>query len=249
MPTAAPSAGALAIDDKALHRSDDLRDWGLETAHFYGTHIHLYTLVRRGAACEKQKVPESEPARSDGAHTRHATSSADTRARRATRDTPLTGPRGPTARHAARPPGGTRRRRLLLEARPEKVDDIVKQHGDISRAVGRQWKALSAEEKKKWAEASAADQQRYMDECKAAGIEPKLYPHIAGQVRIARPDRLLNGETENLVDPLLMGVGRSQPLGIGYSAEAKEAPQRVVRPEQKPDSKPLRWCARTRSFV
>ena len=30
------------------------------------------------------------------------------------------------------------RRRLLLEARPEKVDDIVKQHGDISRAVGRQ---------------------------------------------------------------------------------------------------------------
>lgn len=135
------------------------------------------------------------------------------------------------------------------------------------------WKALSAEEKKKWADASALDQQRYLDECKQMGIEPKLYPHIAGQVRIARPDRLLNGETENLVDPALMGVGRSPaaPLAITATATpagaagpsttpppaaaatgaaaAAEAPKRVERPDQPSDSKALRWCARTRSFV
>jgi len=141
------------------------------------------------------------------------------------------------------------RRRLLLEARPEKVEDIVKQHGDISRAVGRQWKALSAEEKKKWQEASQRDQQRYLDECKAMGIEPKLYPHIAGQVRIARPDRLVNGDCENLVDPLLMGVGRDQLLAIGESVASDGEKRILERPATQPDSKPLRWCARTRSFV
>jgi len=127
--------------------------------------------------------------------------------------------------------------------------------------LGR-WKALSAEEKKKWADASALDQQRYLDECKQMGIEPKLYPHIAGQVRIARPDRLLNGETDNLVDPALMGVGRAPaPLAITATATpagaagpsttptAADAPKRVEKPETPTDSKALRWCARTRSFV
>ena len=40
-------------------------------------------------------------------------------------------------------------------------------HGDISREVGRQWKSLSAEQRKKWQQASEKDQERYSDECAA----------------------------------------------------------------------------------
>ena len=164
----------------------------------------------------------------------------------------------------------------LAEERGE-MDDVVKLHGDLSRAIGRQWKALSGEDKKKWSQVSEADQQRYLEECRAAGIEPKLYPHIAGQVRIARPDRIANGECENLVDPLLMGVGRpsdasdkarrqraqasamadlDQPLVVQAVLESEERPRpRGKRPregeegESSASKPPLRWCARTRSFI
>ena len=165
----------------------------------------------------------------------------------------------------------------LAEERGE-MEDVVKLHGDLSRAIGRQWKALSSEDKKKWSQMSEADQQRYLDECRAAGVEPKLYPHIAGQVRIARPDRIANGECENLVDPLLMGVGRpndasdkarrqraqasamadfDQPLmvqAVLESAEDRPRP-RGKRPREGEEGEssagkpPLRWCARTRSFI
>ena len=154
----------------------------------------------------------------------------------------------------------------LAEERGE-MDDVVKLHGDLSRAIGRQWKALSGEDKKKWSQVSEADQQRYLEECRAAGIEPKLYPHIAGQVRIARPDRIANGECENLVDPLLMGVGRpslssctpslsDQPLVVQAVLESEERPRpRGKRPREGEEGEssagkpPLRWCARTRSFI
>ena len=164
----------------------------------------------------------------------------------------------------------------LAEERGE-MDDVVKLHGDLSRAIGRQWKALSGEDKKKWSQVSEADQQRYLDECRAAGIEPKLYPHIAGQVRIARPDRIANGECENLVDPLLMGVGRPSdasdkarrqraqasaiadldtPLVVHAVLESDDRPRaRGKRPRDGEDGEssagkpPLRWCARTRSFI
>jgi len=165
----------------------------------------------------------------------------------------------------------------LAEERGE-MDDVVKLHGDLSRAIGRQWKALSGEDKKKWSQVSEADQQRYFDECRAAGIEPKLYPHIAGQVRIARPDRIANGECENLVDPLLMGVGRlgdgkdkarrQQQATADADADADDAPlvvHAVLEDDDRPRARgkrpregeggessgkpPLRWCARTRSFI
>ena len=166
----------------------------------------------------------------------------------------------------------------LAEERGE-MDDVVKLHGDLSRAIGRQWKALSAEDKKKWSQVSEADQQRYLEECRAAGIEPKLYPHIAGQVRIARPDRIANGECENLVDPLLMGVGRPSdaldkarwqrahasgmsgldldtPLVVQAVLENDDRPRaRGKRPRDDEEGEtsagkpPLRWCARTRSFI
>ena len=47
--------------------------------------------------------------------------------------------------------------------------------------MGRAWKALSAEEKQRWEAESQKDQKRYHAECAEAGVQPKLFPHIAGQ--------------------------------------------------------------------
>ena len=105
-------------------------------------------------------------------------------------------------------------------------------------------------------------------ECLAAGVEPKVFPHIAGQVKISRPDRLLSGEEEQLVDPASMGVGGGGGGGGGgrhhpyqrpaladkaaAEAEADAPSQRTSsKPSEEPaaGSKPMRWCARTRRYV
>lgn len=59
---------------------------------------------------------------------------------------------------------------------------------DITCEVGRRWKALSAEEKQHWQAESERDQKRYLAECAERGLQPKAFPHMAGQVRAARPD-------------------------------------------------------------
>ena len=99
-------------------------------------------------------------------------------------------------------------------------------HGDISREVGRAWKVLSVEEKQMWEAESQKDQARYHAECAEAGVQPKLFPHIAGQVRIVRPDRLVDNEGgAGLVDPKLMGiVGANMGLALNSSRPACNRP-------------------------
>ena len=48
------------------------------------------------------------------------------------------------------------------------------------------WNALSKEEKQRWEAESQKDLKRYQAECAQAGVEPKLYSHVAGQLRNAR---------------------------------------------------------------
>ena len=80
--------------------------------------------------------------------------------------------------------------------------------------VGKAWKSLSAEEKQRWEAESQKDQKRYHAECAEAGVQPKLFPHIAGQVRIVRPDRLIDNEGgAGLVDPKMMGINGMIPMG------------------------------------
>jgi len=90
-------------------------------------------------------------------------------------------------------------------------------------------------------------------------VEPKLFPHIAGQVKIARPDRIANGEDgEKLVDPAAMGIGVSSKGGSGspyarpHNAVGPgvggDAPSERTLGKPK-DAKTGRWCARTRSYV
>ena len=93
--------------------------------------------------------------------------------------------------------------------------------------VGRAWKALSAEDKKWWEAESQKDQKRYHAECAETGVQPKLFPHIAGQVRIVRPDRLVDNEGgAGLVDPKMMGImGMEVPMGA-----TKHSPSHNNRP-------------------
>ena len=58
----------------------------------------------------------------------------------------------------------------------------------ISREAGKVWKALSAEQRQPWEAASEKDQERYLAECAKAGVQPKVFAHMPGQVGAARLD-------------------------------------------------------------
>merc|ERR1740124_842400 len=45
---------------------------------------------------------------------------------------------------------------------------------DVTKLLGEGWKALSEEDKKQWEVAATADKERYLNECKEAGVEPEL---------------------------------------------------------------------------
>ena len=92
--------------------------------------------------------------------------------------------------------------------------------------MGRAWKALSDEEKQQWEAESQKDQERYRAECAEAGVQPKLFPHIAGQVRIVRPDRLVDNEGgAGLVDPKMMiSMGAMRPSPNNRPTGAVVAP-------------------------
>ena len=66
------------------------------------------------------------------------------------------------------------------------MPEVRSRNGENSRAVGLAWKALSKEEKQRWEAESQKDLKRYQAECAQAGVEPKLYSHVAGQLRNAR---------------------------------------------------------------
>ena len=66
------------------------------------------------------------------------------------------------------------------------MPEVRSRNGENSRAVGLAWKALSREEKQRWEAESQKDLKRYQAECAQAGVEPKLYSHVAGQLRNAR---------------------------------------------------------------
>ena len=59
----------------------------------------------------------------------------------------------------------------------------------ISREVGRRWHALSAEQKQYWHAESKKDQERYLAECAKAGVQPKVFAHMPGQVSRAARQR------------------------------------------------------------
>ena len=87
-------------------------------------------------------------------------------------------PKMPTAPKSAYLCFQQERRRELLEAPPPDL-------GDISRHVGRQWKSMSADERRKWQEASEKDLERYQGECAAAAVLPNVRRQQAGPVRLA----------------------------------------------------------------
>ena len=70
----------------------------------------------------------------------------------------------------------------------------------ISREVGRRWHALSAEQKQYWHAESKKDQERYLAECAKAGVQPKVFAHMPGQVGAARSDNEQGG-TGQVVRP------------------------------------------------
>ena len=69
------------------------------------------------------------------------------------------------------------------------VPDASRRAGDISREVGRRWKALSAEQRQYWQAESKKDQERYLAECAKAGVQPKVFAHMPGQVSRAARQR------------------------------------------------------------
>ena len=73
------------------------------------------------------------------------------------------------------------------------VPDASRRARDISREVGRRWKALSAEQRQYWQAESKKDQERYLAECAKAGVQPKVFAHMPGQVGAARPDNEQGG--------------------------------------------------------
>ena len=44
----------------------------------------------------------------------------------------------------------------------------------MTKLLGEGWKALSEEDKKQWEVAATADKERYLNECKEAGVEPEV---------------------------------------------------------------------------
>ena len=70
----------------------------------------------------------------------------------------------------------------------------------ISREVGNGWHALSAEQKQYWHAESKKDQERYLAECAKAGVQPKVFAHMPGQVGAARSDNEQGG-TGQVVRP------------------------------------------------
>ena len=116
--------------------------------------------------------------------------------------------------------------------------------------MGRAWQSLSAEGKQWWEAESEKDQKRYHAECAEAGLQPKHFPHIAGQVRPA-----------GLVDPKKRPPApkKKQPRANGgafalvrLTLQAGSA--RAAQIEQPPDRTTARtvgkkWNAATRSFV
>ena len=59
----------------------------------------------------------------------------------------------------------------------------------ISREAGKVWKGLSAEQRQPWEAASEKDQERYLAECAKAGVQPKVFAHMPGQVSRAARQR------------------------------------------------------------
>ena len=102
--------------------------------------------------------------------------------------------------------------------------------------MGRAWKALSDEEKQQWEAESQKDQERYRAECAEAGVQPKLFPHIAGQVRTAQADlkkrqRLLPSEWSRKA-----GAGGKCALErLAVEVIGATRPARTGQPSVRPD--------------
>lgn len=139
------------------------------------------------------------------------------------------------------------------------VHSSRRDQGTISREVGRAWRSLSAEEKQRWEAESQRDQKRYHAECAKMGVQPKLFPHIAGQVRIMRPDRLVDNKGgAGLVDPNKMGIaGINRPTDAAAGGSFALVRARLTAKAQidQPSERTMartagkKWNAATRSFV
>ena len=66
----------------------------------------------------------------------------------------------------------------------------------IERQLGKAWKELGVEEKKQWENQAVDNRDRYTEECRAAGVEPKAFPHA-----LLLPNRC----TLTLTRPLTLG--------------------------------------------
>jgi len=108
------------------------------------------------------------------------------------------------------------------------MPEVRSRNGENSRAVGLAWKALSREEKQRWEAESQKDLKRYQAECAQAGVEPKLYSHVAGQLRNARravrPVDNVGGA--GLVDPKAAYKVTGNIPRIGFAGATRPFPQK-----------------------
>ena len=117
----------------------------------------------------------------------------------------------------------------------------------IERQLGKAWKELGVEEKKTWENQAVDNRDRYTEECRAAGVEPKAFPHAL--LLPNRPDRLYAAAAAEDAHP---GSATAAAAGGNYGAArapaASSARRRPARPPDK-DGVAYRWDAKSRSWV
>ena len=96
--------------------------------------------------------------------------------------------------------------------------DASRHAGDVTCEVASRWKALSAQQRQRWEAESQKDQKRYLAECAERGVQPKLFPHMPGQVGAARPD--IEAGKGKVCRPK-QRAGRSEPYEYSRAAGAR----------------------------
>ena len=116
----------------------------------------------------------------------------------------------------------------------------------IERQLGKAWKELGVEEKKQWENQAVDNRDRYTEECRAAGVEPKAFPHAL--LLPNRPDRVYAAQ---VAEDAASGSATAAAAGGNYSAARAPVASTRRRPARPPDKDGVayRWDAKSRSWV
>ena len=115
----------------------------------------------------------------------------------------------------------------------------------MTKLLGEAWKELSEEDKKPWEAAAEADKERYLNECKEAGVEPELKEGAPKKEKAAKKKERDEGE-EAAAEEAAEEEGAAKPAKKKAKAEkaAPTAEEKAAKAEKAAAAKAEKAAAK-----